>query len=317
MSMRRFLTCGLLGLTMVAAYAQHGEPLRIMSWNVENCFDLEHDEGFQDEEFLPTGSNFWTPRRYWQKLNDIMRVIAAVTDDGRIPDLIGLCEVENDSVLTALTKRTNLRYLGFQYLMSNSLDPRGIDVALLYLPEHFKPLEHQSIRIPSSEHGLSQTRDILYVKGLRYNGQRNDTLHVMVVHLPSRTTGFQGDKNRRLAAQTLWAVVDSIDARQQDIVVMGDFNATARDRIFKHQPLRLTDNPQYRGTYCYRGHWQWIDHILVSKNFNSDSLARTLQMPWLLEYDERYNIQKPRRTYYGPVYHGGISDHLPIVIDVR
>ena len=184
--------------------------LRVLEWNVENLFDTVHDEGFRDEEFLPQSERHWTGYRYWQKLNDVARVITSVAEDGHIADLVGLCEVENDSVLTMLTQRSLLRTLHYQYIMTHCEDERGIDVALLYQPARFRPVEHRAVRVPSYVHGFRPTRDILYVKGLVLSGEGLDTLHVLVVHLPSRAGGYEGDQNRRLAAQTLWATVDSI-----------------------------------------------------------------------------------------------------------
>jgi hypothetical protein len=35
--------------------------------------------------------------------------------------------------------------------------------------------------------------------------------------------------------------------------------------------------------------------------------------PFLLEEDKKYGGMKPRRTYLGPRYLGGFSDHLPLV----
>ena len=313
MAVRHLLTCALFALAAVQTPAQTG--LRLMSWNVENLFDVEHDEGCNDEEFLPTGNHRWTSGRLWRKITDIARVVAAVADDGGLPDLIGLSEVENDSVLTRLTERGAMRHLGYRYVMTHSTDHRGMDVALLYQPERFRLLDHRDVRVPSVEHGLNPTRDILYIKGLTFWQERLDTLHIIVVHLPSRTSGFQGDRNRRLAAETLWTLVDSI-GEGRHIIALGDFNAAARDRIFRQAPLRLTDDPHAPGTYCYRGHWQWIDHILLSSSLHNASPARAFSLPWLLEEDIKYGTQKPRRTYFGPVYHGGISDHLPIYLDL-
>ena len=314
MAVRHLLTYALFALVATQAPAQIG--LRVMSWNVENLFDVEHDDGFHDEEFLPTGSHSWIPARYWQKVTDVARVIAAVADDGRLPDIIGLCEVENDSVLTRLTRHSPLRYLDYSYIMTHSIDQRGIDVALLYLPERFRPLEHRAVRVPSVENGLRPTRDLLYVKGLTFVQGSPDTLHVVVVHLPSRTSGRQGDRNRKLAAQTLWSLVDSI-GQGRHIAVMGDFNADVRDRIFRQSPLRLTDDPDAPGTYCFRGRWQWIDHILLSPSLRNDRPARPLALSWLMEEDAKYNVLKPRRTYLGPSYHAGTSDHLALILDIN
>ena len=315
----------LLGITFLlllcAFGAQAGRPLRVMTWNVENLFDTVHDEGCRDEEFLPNGTHHWTSYRYWQKLTDVSRVVAAVADDGGLPDLIGLCEVENDSVLTALTRRSILRQLNYHYVMTECEDARGIDVALLYQPARFRLLEWRSVRVPSREHGLRSTRDILYTKGLVMNAEEAvDTLHALVVHLPSRAGGRQGDRNRRLAAQTLWNTVDSIasiSSHNAHILVMGDFNAPSRDRVFKHVPLRLTDDPKALGTYCYQGLWEWIDHILVSPSLFPAAPARPVNYPWLLEESQGYNVPMPRRTFRGFTYNGGISDHLPLVIDLR
>lgn len=300
-----------------------------MTWNVENLFDTLHDEGFHDEQFLPEGPYKWTSSRYWRKLNEVSKVVAAMSENGGIPDIIGMCEVENDSVLTRLTRHSALRGLGYDYVMTHSEDARGIDVALLYQPVSFRPLELQTIRVTSREEGLRPTRDILYAKGLTIAQETEetplymDTLHVLVVHLPSRVGGHAGDTNRKLAAATLWGVVDSIMAHATSvrdkvprIVVMGDFNTDANDRIFRHQPLQLTDDRTSPGTYCFRGIWQWIDHILVSSSVRAKGAATPVQCPWLLEKDMKYGGEKPRRTFRGPAYHGGISDHLPLVLDV-
>lgn len=302
--------------------AQSYYPLRVMTWNVENLFDTIHDEGFQDEEFLPQAARKWTKHRYWKKLTDLSRVIAAVSEDGGIPDLIGMCEVENDSVLTTLTKRSVLRNLGYSYVMTQCEDARGIDVALLYQPSRFKLLEQRAVRVPSKAEGLRPTRDILYAKGLVLTNEGTDTLHVFVVHLPSRTGGHEGDQNRRLAAQTLWNVVDSVDKVRErtmkpaHILAMGDFNADHRDRIFRHAPLRLTDDPKCAGTYCFQGFWQWIDHILVSESVETKGMAKPIQLPWLMEENKTYSVPMPRRTFRGPTYHGGVSDHLPVLLDI-
>ena len=305
---------GVTVLLRVAVAQPQPRPLRLMTWNVENLFDTVHDEGFRDEEFLPDGERRWTSHRYWQKLTDLSRVVAAVAEEGDIPDLIGLCEVENDSVLTALTQRSVLGKLRYNYVMTHSEDARGVDVALLYQPVHFRLLDCRSIRVPSVQRGLRPTRDILHACGLVLSGDGVDTLHVFVVHLPSRAGGREGDRNRSLAAKTLWQAVDSVKTKK--VVVMGDFNATCRDRIFKRMPLRPTDDPEADGTYCFRGFWQWIDHILVSPSVITRGKARVVELPWLLEENKTYGGSMPRRAYRGPVYHGGVSDHLPLILDI-
>ena len=327
MSMLRLACCLCAGLVALSSMSQNRRSLRVVSWNVENMFDTIDAQEFRDEEFLPSGERRWTGGRYWHKMADIARVVASLSDADGVPDLIGLCEVENDSVLETLTKRSALRTLGYEYVMTHSRDARGINVALLYQPVRFRLLQHNSIKVPAREGSSRTTRDILHVKGLVKTEAGIDTLHILVVHLPSKTGGRVGDQLRSLAARTLWNVVDSLNLASGSscvgkenvprIVVIGDFNATAKDRIFRRAPLRIVDDKEAPGTYCFRGFWQWIDHVLLSSSVDALSPAKPMALPWMLEENKTYGVSMPRRTYRGAFYHGGVSDHLPLLVDLQ
>ena len=298
---------------IIQASAQH--RIRIMEWNVENLFDCLHDTLKQDQEFLPEGERRWTWGRYWRKQDDLARVIMAVGENQPV-DMVALCEVENDSVLRDMTQRGALRNLGYHYVVTSSPDVRGIDVALLYQPFRFRLLGHEEVRIPSEEYGFRPTRDLLHVWGMVPSG---DTLHVVVCHFPSRTQGREGDRNRRLAAQTLAMLCDSLGAGCR-LVVIGDFNAPARDRIFRQLPMLVDLVPQHRhpqdGTYRFRGDWSWIDHVLVPPILQSCCTPLMLYTaPWLQDPDS-HGGWHPRRTYLGPAYHAGVSDHVPLYFDL-
>lgn len=118
--------------------------LTFVELNCENLFDTRHDSLKNDMEFTPEGSYHWTRTRYWRKLNNLAKELVALGEKGNkeweIPDLVAMCEVENDTVMTDLTKRSLLRLAGYEYLMTSSPDERGIDVALMYLPSSFCPL---------------------------------------------------------------------------------------------------------------------------------------------------------------------------------
>ena len=131
--------------------AEERIPFRVMSWNVENLFDTHHDTLKNDNEFLPDAIRHWNYTKYKKKLADMARVITAV-GEWNPPALVGLCEVENDSVLRDLTQRSPLKELGYRYVMTSSPDLRGIDVALLYQRDLFKLLSFRSIPIPSFKH---------------------------------------------------------------------------------------------------------------------------------------------------------------------
>ncbi len=289
--------------------------------NCENLFDYRHDEGKQDEEFLPEATRHWTRKRYWRKQNHIAQTLLSCSNDG-IPDLIALCEVENDSVLNDLTHRSLLRNAGYEYIMTSSPDLRGIDVALLYSSFSFLPLQHHSLRVEAVK-GMRPTRDILYVSGKTVSG---DTLHVYVVHLPSRYGGERYSRPfRQAAADRLCKSLDSLYVASPDakVLVAGDFNedpdGPILQYILQHGVRSLTRTAGFPegvgGTYCYQGKWESIDHILSSPNLLNKVDTTFVHAPsFLLEEDSQYGGKKPLRTYNGMRYQPGYSDHLPLVV---
>lgn len=188
--------------------------LTFVELNCENLFDTRHDSLKNDYEFLPQSSYKWTPYRYWRKLANLSKTIVALGYEDlslvgtaspdnpsrpserswHVPDFVALCEVENDSVLFDLTRRSALRGVNYDYVMTDSPDERGIDVALLYQPSSFALIQFRSIRIKPLP-DTRPTRDILYASGRIIN---DDTLHVFVLHAPSRRGGEQVSRPYRL-----------------------------------------------------------------------------------------------------------------------
>ena len=295
------------------------ESFRILFWNTENLFDYKDDPKKNDNEFLPDATRRWTYFRYRDKLKNLAKGIIASGDE-YVPDLVGLCEVENDSCLYDLTRRSPLKEAGYRYVMTDSPDQRGIDVALLYQRGSFKLLQHQSIRIPFKQVKKAPTRDILHVVGKVVSG---DTLDVWVVHYPSRRGGkAKSEPYRLLVAEILKHAVDSVMQVRQNpnVVIMGDFNDGPSSPVMKKlcSDGRLVNLMQGKkeGTYRYRGAWEILDQFLVSENVRTKN-AEVLQHPFLLEEDEKYGGNKPFRTYNGMRYQGGFSDHLPIILDLQ
>lgn len=291
---------------------------RMVWWNVENLFDCQHDSLKEDHEFQPEGEYHWTRGRYWKKLDNLSRTIAAIAGNDAWPMVIGMCEVENDSCLRDLTRRSPLRIARYAYVHEEGPDVRGVDVAMLYDSLQFRPLGHNAIRIPSAEHGFRPTRDILHVWGLC--STLPDTLHIIIVHLPSRSgSGQKGEAHRRLAVATLCGLLDDLEGKS--ILLMGDFNAEPNDNIFRNIRERMTSlMPQGRkelsraqGTYYYRQLWGYLDHILVSTSLLPfvEKQVQVGRFPFLLTKEGT-----PWRTYQGPIYKGGLSDHLPIWVDL-
>lgn len=315
----------LISLSLIICQSSFS-PVRAQSftfveYNVENLFDYFDDEDKDDAAFLPDATRRWTKKRYWKKQNSLAKALLSCNEDG-IPDLIALCEVENDVTLTDLTKRSLLRNAGYEYLMTSSPDQRGVDVALLYSPFSFAPIHSYPLRIETIE-GMRPTRDILYVSGRLQSG---DTLHVFVVHAPSRNGGEKTTRPFRLqAANRLLQSVDSVRAISPDanILIAGDFNdyadSPALVKICENHLTNVTSGASGQngamGTYRYKGEWGSLDHVLVSEGMKSRLGSAIVHAPlFLLEEDETYGGYLPRRTYKGMKYQKGYSDHLPLVV---
>ncbi|MDD4631569.1 endonuclease/exonuclease/phosphatase family protein [Proteiniphilum sp. UBA5510] len=317
------------------------ERFRVMFYNVENLFDTKDDSLKNDDQFLPDGFMRWTPWKYWEKLRNIARVITA-TGGMVSPALVGLCEVENDSVIFDLAKRSPLRVQEYAYIVSDSPDERGIDVALLYQRHQFRLLENREYEIRFDRQARRTTRNILHAVGNLVNG---DTLDVFVCHFPSRSEGVRETEPLRIAAAALLREkTDSLFRTRKEarILIMGDFNDHPNDKSLARtlQAGRLTEQPNKEelynlfyhrlkerdfGSYKYRGRWEVLDQFIVSGNMlmgrGSVSVdgnnAHIFRPDFLLEEDTRYYGKKPFRTNLGPRYMGGFSDHLPIYMDLH
>lgn len=334
---RVFLLLLLLSASLagaVSSTAQEKWRFRMMEYNCENLFDTLHDYGKDDTAFTPTGEYAWNSGRYWKKLGQLARVVLEA--GGLQPiDVVGLCEVENDSVLTDLTRRTRLAALGYEYVATHSADLRGIDVALLYQPATFRLLTTDTRSIGYDAEHERPTRDVLHCAGVIPVG---DTIDVVVVHFPSRRGGVRATEAYRLrAAEVVSAVVDSLkQVRQQPaVVVMGDCNDEPSNRSLQRISRAGLRNlsahataigsegsekrlKQIRGTYFYQREWSRIDNIMLSEAATERYGATSCSIfapDYLLETDADGYVM-PFRLYRGPIYHGGVSDHLPLLLDL-
>ena len=73
--------------------------IRTAFWNLGNLFDTAADPIANDFDFRP--DNGWVPETKQAKIANLASVIDAMFD-GEGPDLLGICEVENESTLQQL-----------------------------------------------------------------------------------------------------------------------------------------------------------------------------------------------------------------------
>ncbi|MEL6866858.1 MAG: endonuclease [Bacteroidota bacterium] len=311
------------------------ENYRIAFYNVENLFDLKDNPQTLDEEFTPSGKKQWNPGRYQHKLDQLAKVLEGM----QYPELLGLCEVENGEVLQDFIDKTSLAGKSYQYVHYDSPDKRGIDAAFMYQADVFKVMKTDTIRIHFPKGVVPNepdytTRDILYIKGLLKD---RDTLHLFINHWPSRRGGVQQSEPKRLyvARQLANAVKTCWQGDQEaNIIIMGDMNdETVNNSILELTTLRPPNSKQSlyncmavldeqgKGSYNYRGNWNMLDHIIVSPSMANQkgglriSQATIFRKDWMMYEDRKYG-QRPSRSYGGPRYYGGYSDHLPIFVEL-
>lgn len=299
----------------VCLLATAGLQAQIFCWNLENYFDPADDPVTADEAFTPGGEHHWTKRKYEAKRNLIAKTIIASAErfGGRMPAIVGLCEVENAKVLKALVEESPLAAQRYRSVHRESPDPRGIDVALLYDPERVRLLDFEFITIKEFA-----TREILYAKVAL-----PDTVHIFVNHWPSKYSGAKASEARRQAVCT--ALLHKLDSLHRSdsaaaVLLMGDFNATPREpsvmRLATEGGLNNI-TPKKGGTIRFKGKWEMIDQMLASPAAAQKiGPAEVFRPSFLLEDDKSFMGKKPRRTNVGPRYNAGASDHLPIIADI-
>lgn len=308
-----FVLFALCGAAQNQAAAQ-ADTLRVLFWNVENFFDW-HDGGSSDSdtEFSARGTRRWTARRFFAKCNAIAKAVLFLSDEeGTLPDLIGLAEVENRFVLRKLLSETLLRKADYAIVHYESPDPRGIDVALLYRTGTLDTLRCFPAGVPGVV-----TRDMLVAQLRTAAG---DSLALIVCHHPSKFGGAEAEPRREAAVRRLAGLSDSLSrsgwTRQ---VAIGDFNDTPDTPLYSvldkyYVNLAAPLAVRGEGSIRFQGEWELIDQCFISPGLAPGAVFRICRLPFLMTHDGAYAGEKPLRTYSGPRYLGGVSDHCPVLL---
>jgi len=171
-----------------------------MFYNVENYFDCNDDSLTNDDEFTFSGLRGWNRGRLHDKTERIAKTIVAA-GKWNPPVFVGLCEIENREVLEILTRSLPLSKFNYKIIQKDSPDERGIDVAFIYRPDFFQPLNYEAIPLVDPIDLTFKSRDILHICGVLNGCER---IHVFVNHWPSRYGGIMETvRFRKFASETL------------------------------------------------------------------------------------------------------------------
>lgn len=317
------------------------KPYKVVFYNLENLFDTINSPGVRDAEYTPKGAKEWTSARYLKKIESVERVFSdIVAVDEIYPVVIGVCEVENLSVIEDIVATEKLSPADYTIIHYDSPDERGIDVAFIYRPDQFKIEGSSPVRIIIPDIPDFKTRDILTMWGTIDDEQ----FYFMVAHWPSRYGGQSKSEPLRIAVgEQMRSVVDSVSKATPGIkiVAMGDFNDDPSDKsIFeafgakgKIRDVKSGDlfNPFYEmhrvglGTLAFARAWNLFDVITVSESLihgeglllereeSSEFYGNIFKQPYMIQQEGEYKGY-PLRTYVGNRFMGGFSDHLPVYI---
>lgn len=336
--MKKAFTISLLLFFLMSARAQkkNYKPIVIGFYNLENLFDTLDNPMINDEEFLPNGPRNYNGAIYFDKLNKLATVISEmgveINADG--PAVLGVAEVENDTVLNDLIHQKLIASRNYKIVHYDSKDARGIDVGLLYNPKYFtvEASDKLYVQLPGGSKDAYYTRDVLWVKG-KLDGE---TIHIYVNHWPSRSGGEKRSApGRNAAAQVCKNHIDSIAKIEPDakIVIMGDLNddpvnesvaeilgAKGKQTDVQKGGLYNPWTELYKkgyGTLAYQDAWGLFDQIIISYpwlNKDQDGIfffqPHIFNKEYLVENKGRYKGY-PMRTWDGNSYRGGYSDHFP------
>ncbi|MFY0632066.1 MAG: endonuclease/exonuclease/phosphatase family protein [Flavobacteriaceae bacterium] len=314
---------------MLSSIKQEKGIFTIGFYNVENLFDTENDPSTDDHDFTAQGKYEWGYKKYYEKIKNLSTVISKLGNEysKHRPAIVGLVEVENSKVLEDLTSAINSENTHYGFVHYDSPDDRGIDVALLYNRSHFELLTSETYPLYlEKENGTRDyTRDILVVKGY-LNGE---LIHIIVNHWPSRREGTERSEPKRIEAAKLASfIVEEIQSNNFDpkIIIMGDFNDNPKDKSVKehlmtenlYNPMESLLDKNSSGTLTFNKKWLLFDQIIFTKNFmakekgkHSFMHAEIYNKDWLKV--SRGKLEgSPFRTYIGPWYQGGFSDHFPV-----
>lgn len=340
---------GLLALAFLASCAHQQKPstpslppytpslnevaFSVMTYNVENLFDLTNDPKKDDDTFLPLSEKKskkhiakcnkievakwkdqclnwdWNKEALSKKLDQLAQVIRSA-NFGKGPDLLIFQEIENESILKQL-RNTHLSDLGYQSLvLIEGRDKRGIDVAFMSRFKVIgKPILHA---IPFPGVALKRVQDTRGILEATFELPDQTPLTAFAVHFPAP---FHPADMRVSAFKELNKIAAKLPQGRL-YLAGGDFNLAAeedlRDKVLENY-VQPTWNIAHqlgcqncKGTnyYAPKNSWSFLDMIIFSKSFGAS--------PWNFRDIRIINDLPFQKTKNNEP--DGVSDHWPIQV---
>ena len=104
MKLVKFLFIGitLIQLQGCTAQTEDYEVVSVAFYNLENLFDTINDSLVNDKDRTPEGSYRWDEKKYNTKIQRIGEALSEISASENLPDILGVCELENLGVMKDL-----------------------------------------------------------------------------------------------------------------------------------------------------------------------------------------------------------------------
>ncbi|HMQ09772.1 MAG TPA: endonuclease/exonuclease/phosphatase family protein [Oligoflexia bacterium] len=325
--------------------------LFIMTYNVENLFDIKDDPKKDDETFLPYAlkknkkhhahcakiRNYkwkkqcfdlnWDKIAYETKLKNIAHVIA-LQNKNNGPDILFLQEIENINVLQDLNQLLPKKVQFQSISLIEGQDTRGIDVAIMSkLPLKQAP---QLFHIPFDNISNERKKDTRGILHAQYTLPDGKSLGTYSIHFPAP----YHPKQLRQQALTF---LNQLQKKHQHLdyhIAAGDFNVSREESdktlIFQkiaqkqwltpHLSAKAYVNKSNVGSnyYAKKKSWSFLDVILLSQNFtDNQQWEYTNDSFHILNNAFIMQDQSNKPKSYNFVSKQGVSDHFPVALNIE
>jgi predicted extracellular nuclease len=314
----------------------------IAFWNVENLFERENDPNRPPElqDRLAAELAGWTAAIRNRKIQNLASIIKLMFN-GQGPDLLGVCEVENEAIVQRLANQINIPGRTYDVVTHNSPDARGIDVSFIF-DKNTLQAANPSYQVVIKR---TATRDLFWCT---FTVTATNREFVAIAnHWPSRSAGqYESEPFRMLTGETLSYVMSGLLANNPNlpILAMGDFNDEPFNRSMQEYllgtrdpglvkasplarllnlmwPLMHGDDP---GTYLFSSTWNMLDQFLVSKEFikntskvkvvhGSTATFKPPQLRGPAGAAKKYGRPSKPSSFDQT----GFSDHYPVVMKIK
>ncbi len=301
-------------------YPRLPKTVRIACWNTQTFFDAV-DDGTEFDEFRGSKTK-WDEERYRERLSRLAQSLSLIGEAAgagrdRLPDIVVLCEIENERVLADLWNRLPRSggYTDAIFVPPGEGSAFGTGILSRVAPRevtaHTIACADATVRpMIEADFGFGETG-----------------LVVFACHWKSKSGGDGGASIRKAQEALLVDRIERLSRERPDalFVACGDFN----QRPEEFGPLSSYPNAWTRwrsgewpgstgipaGSYWYREEWEAIDHMFYSPSLQDGLSPEVTHFFPIAEVPLVGDDGLPSRY---ELYSGrGYSDHLPLCVTIN